>query len=703
VKNATEICFRRLIVARTRWVGGVAFCLGVASLSAQPPVSSPPKVLYKTAASVLALTYDVAQRGGFAMIQGTVTLSYGKALVVQDRTGGIWVDSVSGKYAPGDLLTVIGPVAPGRYSPQIVAPRVQLIGKRPLPSPRTVSFRELSSGMEDAQYVAVEGTIRAVRLNPMPVLGGVELTLAMPDGRVEAILSSEYEQFARSLIDAKVQITATALSRKNDNMQETGVVLEIADIRGISVIQPAPPDLFSAPIVPIGSLMRYRSNTDYFHRVRLSGVLTYYEPGSRLMLQDGTDAIEVFLTDSPPLEVGDRIEVVGFPAPEAYGPVLRDAVLRKLAHGTPLTPVPVDWHQALSSKYRFCLVSIDMRLLRIIDEPTRTLLLLEDGDHVTTAELQSRLSTPTPLAPGSAVRISGINLLSGESRFIYQGSAIHSNLLLRTLNDASLIAPAPWWTRTRLFFLAAALGVLTLAFFILLLYVQLKRWKTETVLQERERLARDIHDTLAQSFAGIGFQLRVIQKAIAPVDDPNLSHHVDVARKLVQFSHREARRSLVPVPSDNSQYADLLASLKICAQSLAESGQVEIDASCSGVVRPLSVRVNAELFHLGQEAIANAIRHAEPTRLVIVVAYQGDSMRLTVADNGRGFTMSGDLLGFGIRGMRKRASEIGGDLDITSVPGSGTSVSITVQLPKQNALHALLNTAQTFVRTMLEA
>jgi signal transduction histidine kinase len=115
------------------------------------------------------------------------------------------------------------------------------------------------------------------------------------------------------------------------------------------------------------------------------------------------------------------------------------------------------------------------------------------------------------------------------------------------------------------------------------------------------------------------------------------------------------------------------------------------------------VRLNAELFHLGQEAIANAIRHADPTRLVIGVAYQGDSMRLTIADNGRGFTMSGDLLGFGIRGMRKRASEVGGDLDISSVPGSGTTVSITVQLPKKNGLLALLNTAQTFVRTKREA
>ena len=171
----------------------------------------------------------------------------------------------------------------------------------------------------------------------------------------------------------------------------------------------------------------------------------------------------------------------------------------------------------------------------------------------------------------------------------------------------------------------------------------------------------------------------------------------------MQFSHREARKSLVPAAANDSPHADLLASLKTCAESLAVSGQVEVEATCSGVARPLPVRLNTELFHLGQEAIANAIRHAEPTRLAIVIAYQADSLRLTIADNGRGFTMSGELLGFGIRGMRKRASEVGGDLEISSVPGSGTSVSITVPLPKKNGVLALLNTAQTFVRTKLEA
>jgi hypothetical protein len=624
MKDTNNISFRRLIIACAAWIVKAVFCLGCSSLLAQDAVPSSPRIVYRTAISVLSLPYGVAAQGGFAMLKGTVTLCNGWGLVVQDRTGGIWVSG--GNYAPGDEIAVIGPVEPGRYSPQIASPHIRLIGHRPLPIPKTVSFRQLSSGQEDAQYVSIEGTIRAVSLrNDMPGFGSVALSIAMPEGRVDAVLSSQYEKLARTLIDAKVRITATALNRKNSNMQATGVVLAISDLRGVKVIQPGPQDLSSAPIIPIGSLMRYRSHTDYFHRVRLRGVLTYYEPGTRLMLQDGTQAIEVFLTDSPPLEIGDRIEAVGFPSPDDSGPVLRDAVLRQLTHGTPLAPVQVD---ALSSTCSFCLVSIDMRLLRIIDEPTRTLFLLEYGGQVTTAELKSHITVPPSLlAPGSTIRVSGINLPTGGTGLIYLGSPIPSNLLLRTLNDVSLITPGSWWTSTRLSRLAMVLGILTSTSLLLLMYVQLKRRKMETVLHEQERLARDIHDTLAQSFAGIGFQLQVIRKAVA-VDDPSLMHHVDIARKLVQFSHREACRSLVTASSDDSSCADLLSSLKKCAQALAENGLIKIEADYSGIVRLLPGCLNAQLFHLGQEAIANAISHAEPTRLIISVDYQSDSVRL---------------------------------------------------------------------------
>jgi len=658
------------------------------ALLAQNTVDPAYNIKYRTAASVLSLPYRVAAQGGLARIRGTVTLSSDLGLVVHDRTAGIWVDpdESHGKYQPGDEVEVVGPIGPGQYSPRITAPRIRLIGRGPLPAPKNVSFRQLSSGQEDVQYVSIEGTVRAVNSrSPIGRLKGVAFSIAMPEGRVDAILTSNEKLDSSRFVDARVRVTATVLYRKNDNMQVTGVILVITDLSHIHVLRPAPLNPFDAPMFPIGNLMRYRSGTDYFHPVRVRGVLTFYEPGNRLILQDGTQAIEIFSADSPSLRIGDRIEAVGYLAPDATGPILRDAVLRQLTYGTPLKALPLDLQEISSSKYRFCLISIQMHLLRVIDEPARTLLVLEQGDKLTTAEVESHVTVPPAfLVPGSKIRVSGINVLTGETGLIY-GNSIQSKLLLRSLKDASLITPAPWWTKSRLFHLSIALGTLAIGILFLLFYVQLKRWKMETVLQERERLALDIHDTLAQSFAGIGFQLQLIRKSVIN-SDPNSLHHVDVARTLVQFSHREARKSLTPVSGPAFSNTDLLSSLKDCAQRLADTGEIEIEAHYSDVVHPLPNAVSEQLFHIGQEAIANAIRHACPTRVAIAIDYRSDCVEMKILDNGRGFTMSGDLLGFGIRGMRKRASEIFGELEIRSAPGAGTCISISVPVVRRSRL-----------------
>jgi signal transduction histidine kinase len=673
-------------------------------LLAQNTVDSTSSIKYRTAASVLSLPYHVAAQGGLAKVRGTVTLSSDLGLVVQDRTAGIWVDpdESHGKYQPGDEIEVVGPIGPGQYSPRITAPRIRLIGHGPLPAPRKVTFRQLSSGQEDVQYVSIEGTIRAVNSgSTIGNLKGVAFSIAMPEGRVDAILTSNDKLASSDFVDARVRVTATVLYRKNDNMQATGAVLIIPDLSHIHIIRPGPLNPFDAPMLPIGNLMRYRSGTDYFHPVRVRGVLTFYEPGNRLILQDGTQAIEIFSADSPSLKIGDRIEAVGYLAPDATGPILRDAVLRQLSHGIPLKAVPLDLQETSSSKYRFCLISIQMHLLRVIDEPARTLLLLEQGDKLITAEVESHVTVPPAfLVPGSKIHVSGINVLTGETGLIY-GNSIQSKLLLRTLDDASLITRAPWWTKARLFHLSMALAALTAGILLLLLYVQLKRWKMETVLHERERLARDIHDTLAQSFAGIGFQLQVIRRSVAN-NDPNSLHHVDVARTLVRFSHREARKSLTPVSGPSFSNTDLLSSLKVCAQGLADTGEIEIEAHCSEGAHPLPSIVSEQLFHIGQEAISNAIRHAGPTHVAIAIDYSSDCVQMKILDNGRGFTMSGDLLGFGIRGMRQRASEISGELEISSAPGAGTCVSISVPVVRRSSLISYAVAGLDFAGKILE-
>jgi len=121
-----------------------------------------------------------------------------------------------------------------------------------------------------------------------------------------------------------------------------------------------------------------------------------------------------------------------------------------------------------------------------------------------------------------------------------------------------------------------------------------------------------------------------------------------------------------------------------------EGGSVEVEAIRSGNPRPLSPRIANTLLRIGQESIANAVRHADPSHLQIALRWDKDLVRLTVRDNGLGFVKSGDLLGFGLRGMRKRAAAINAKLEIFSQPGEGTRVEVAAPLPPSMNLATLL-------------
>ena len=149
----------------------------------------------------------------------------------------------------------------------------------------------------------------------------------------------------------------------------------------------------------------------------------------------------------------------------------------------------------------------------------------------------------------------------------------------------------------------------------------------------------------------------------------------------------------MPRNTQESLGEDLLSSLSENAQVLVQNGQIQVEAHYTGHVRTIPRKARVQLFRIGQEAIANAIRHADPTHLVISIQYEDRVARLKITDDGRGFVMRGDLLGFGIRGMRKRASEINGDFDLVSVPGVGTTVIVSVPIPKRGSISSLFHVA----------
>jgi signal transduction histidine kinase len=155
---------------------------------------------------------------------------------------------------------------------------------------------------------------------------------------------------------------------------------------------------------------------------------------------------------------------------------------------------------------------------------------------------------------------------------------------------------------------------------------------------------------------------------------------LDLASELVRHSHAEARRSIDMLRPQQLDSKGLLSALTHTAERLVQGGSVQVVALSVGEPRTLSLRLNDALYRLGQEALANAVRHANPATLQITLHYDDNTVTLTVSDDGAGFDHNAEAQGFGVQGMRKRAASIAATLKITSAEGSGTQVVITAPL-----------------------
>jgi signal transduction histidine kinase len=154
-----------------------------------------------------------------------------------------------------------------------------------------------------------------------------------------------------------------------------------------------------------------------------------------------------------------------------------------------------------------------------------------------------------------------------------------------------------------------------------------------------------------------------------------------LARDLVRHSHKEARRSIEQLDPGLEERVDVLPSLGNLARGMVEGGSVNVITASTGNPRPMPPRVAVGLLRIGQEAIANAVRHADPNNLSISLHYEDKIVRLVIQDDGAGFVKSGDLLGFGLRGMRNRAAAISAKLEIESQLKLGTRVTVIASLP----------------------
>ncbi|MER6950686.1 sensor histidine kinase [Nonomuraea sp. NPDC000554] len=194
------------------------------------------------------------------------------------------------------------------------------------------------------------------------------------------------------------------------------------------------------------------------------------------------------------------------------------------------------------------------------------------------------------------------------------------------------------------------------------------------VLDERQRMAAEIHDTLAQGLTGIITQLQAARQA------EDWRRHVDNAVRLARESLAEARRSVHAVGPGQLEAAPLPEALRDVVTQWGELNGVRADFTTTGTVRPMHPEVEETLLRTAQEALANAAKHAGASRVGLTLSYMEDVVTLDVRDDGVGFDPEcvRDGGGFGLTSMRKRVSRLAGTLEIESEPGLGTAISASV-------------------------
>jgi signal transduction histidine kinase len=200
-------------------------------------------------------------------------------------------------------------------------------------------------------------------------------------------------------------------------------------------------------------------------------------------------------------------------------------------------------------------------------------------------------------------------------------------------------------------------------------------------LAERQRLARDIHDTLAQGFVSIVLQLQAAEAEL-PGGAEEARGHLERARRTARDNLAEARRLVWDLRPEALAAAPLGEALGRLTGRLAEETGMVATATVTGTPTPLSADAEVTLLRVTQEALANVSRHAHADRVAVTLSYMDGEAALDVRDDGDGFTPaadgSGPNGGLGLRGMRERVEALGGRLAVESAPGLGTTIAVTV-------------------------
>jgi signal transduction histidine kinase len=437
----------------------------------------------------------------------------------------------------------------------------------------------------------------------------------------------------------------------------------------------------SSELLPLNSL-RLLSEIDP-PRVTVKGSVVLTAP--ELFVQDSTGGVAVEMVEGPSLKIGDEVEVAGTVEISRFCAFLRKASVRLLWSRSPAPPLSVTASQAASGSFDGVFVEIEGYLrdnAQVIGQSG--VLDLKSGSQTFRAVVSGKRqdSAFAKLRVNSLLRLRGISVVDPK----YTENLTPFVLLLRSGDDLEVISGPPWWDKRQL--LAMGLVLLAAIFIGFWLYTRAEHWKLRAVIEERSRMAREIHDTLAQGFSGIALQLECALRELQARIDLR-SGSLTMALQMARQSRAEAHRSIAALRTLHTEepLANMLQ--KVMKQQIAGSG-LQLNFAVSGNPQRFSEETQGQILRIAQESLANTIQHAQANRVDMNVSFDADQMLMEIVDDGRGFDVAyaptAEEGHFGLQGMKERAACIQGAILSVSSGSNGTKISMKV--PLTNGRHS---------------
>ena len=663
------------------------------SLSVGLAVGAPLKSL----AEVRALSVEEAAQGLPVLVEGIVIYLEPDShnFIFHDGTAGCYVTALPlqsrEKVQPGSRVRVKGITRVGSFFPDIEGAEFTLIAPGELPEPRKVSLPDLFSRWADSEWVEVEAVVVATET------GGLAYTLVIEVGgqtfKADVPNRPDADKLAAVLMQKKVRFRGIVGSVYNANRQLTGRHFFIPSFDQITPIEPTLPEI-PPPLRLIRNLLQNDQGPDEL--VKLHGVVTALGIGG-FYVRDESGSTFVRAAHSEIHSPGCEVEAIGFAAVAPFRPIFRATHVKLLSSGG--LPIPVDFDPEKGKRWSSLqddLVRISCEFLSQRDSLTGPILQCRAGGIFFEAWFAEK-TAPVVLQPGDQLALTGILEVTTTRPIPRLDWEDGFRMHLAGPEAVTITRKAPWWTADRILI---TLGIATAIILLVFVWNWLLRRRVAhqaaiisrqaergVVKDERQRIARELHDTLEQELTGLSMQLGNVAAEISADDDP-ARHRLTLAQQMLQHCRLEARASVSDLRDPNLLVRDLPEALReALAHQVRETG-ADLDFSATGPSVPLRATTQNHLLRIAREAVSNALRHGKASNVRCHLTYSREGVALEIEDNGSGFDSSqATPLGhFGLTGMHERANKIQAQFSLTSNPGFGTKIRLYLPYSSPEAL-----------------